>query len=136
ALLLVPLLPIARPRLRRLMRFGPAVGVFLLVLLTLNGGAVRLSDGSLRVTVLAVGAGQCAVVELPDGRAVLIDAGSATLTEPVRKCIAPFLRAAGRGAIDEIWLSHGDFDHISAAADIIREYGVPRVVVSAEFEDH
>jgi competence protein ComEC len=95
-----------------------------------------MPDGALRVTMLAVGAGQCAVVELPDGRAVLIDAGSATLGEPVRKCIAPFLRTCGRGSIDEIWLSHGDYDHVSAAAELIRAYGVPRVVVATAFESH
>ena len=135
-LLLIPLIPAARPLIRRTMRLAPACAVLLFALLPLSGGATRIGDGSLRVTMLAIGAGQCAVVELPDGRAILIDAGSATLTEPVRKCIAPFLRTCGRASIDEIWLSHGDYDHVSAAAEMIRQYGVPRVVVSTAFEDH
>jgi competence protein ComEC len=136
ALLCIPLIPAAKPALRRSLRLAPALAVILLAILPLSGGAVRLPDGSLRVTMLAIGAGQCAVVELPDGRAILIDAGSATLTEPVRKCIAPFLRTCGRGSIDEIWLSHGDYDHVSAAAELIRTYGVPRVIVSDAFESH
>src|SRR6185295_3640693 len=106
-----------------------------LAMLPLTGGAIGPGDGSLRVTMLAVGAGQCAVIELPDGRVVLFDAGSATLTDAVRKCIGPFLRSRGHASIDEIWLSHGDFDHISAAGEIIRAYGVKRVVVSSEFEE-
>jgi competence protein ComEC len=89
----------------------------------------------LRVTLLAVGAGQCAVVELPNGRVMLLDAGSSTLTEPVQKCIAPFLASRGYTSVDEIWLSHGDYDHVSAAAELIRSFGVQRVVVSTEFED-
>jgi competence protein ComEC len=135
AILLLPLLPIVRPRIKFALRFSPIAAVLLLALLPLTGGAIGPSDGSLRVTMLAVGAGQCAVIEMPDGRVVLFDAGSATLTDPVRKCIGPFLRSRGHASVDEVWLSHGDFDHISAAAEIIRTYGVKRVVVSSEFED-
>jgi competence protein ComEC len=138
AILLLAFLPIAErwTKLRRCLRFSPAFAVLLLIALPLTGGATGVGDGALRVTLLAVGAGQCAVVELPNGHAVLIDAGSATLGEPVRKCIAPFLRGHARTSIDEIWLSHGDYDHVSAAKELIDTYHVPRVVVSSEFEDH
>src|SRR5439155_27205229 len=136
ALLLLPLVPAVRPVLKRSLRLAPACAVILFALLPLSGGAARIGDGSLRVTILAVGAGQCAVVELPDGRAVLIDAGSASLADPVHKCIGPFLRTCGRGSIDEVWLSHGDYDHVNAAAEIIRDWRVPRVIVSSAFEDH
>lgn len=137
ALLALCLLPIVAPKLKRAFSYSPILAVLLFVILPLTGGAAaRLGDGSLRINVLAVGAGQCCVIELPDGKIILFDAGSATLTDPVRKCIAPFLRTRGRGSVDEIWLSHGDYDHVSAAAELIRDYGVDRVVVSSEFERH
>jgi competence protein ComEC len=135
AMLFLPFVPMPRPRLQWAARLGPIVAVLFFIALPLTGGAVTPGNGTLRVTMLSVGAGQCAVVELPNGRIIMIDAGSSTLTEPVRKCIAPFLASRGAFGIDEIWLSHGDFDHISAAAELIRAYGVSRVVVSTEFDD-
>ena len=93
-----------------------------------------LPGESLNVTALAVGAGQCAVIELPDGRLILLDAGSATLTDPMHKCIMPYLRARGRSTIDEIWIADCDFDHIGAVADLIRTFNVPKIVVSNRFE--
>jgi competence protein ComEC len=136
ALLCIPLLPTVRPRLKKSLRLSPAMAVLLFALLPLTGGSARTSDGSLRVTVLSIGAGQCCVLELPDGQVAMLDAGSATLSEPVQKCVAPFLRAIGRGSIDQVWLSHGDYDHVSAAAEIIRDYRVEHVVISDDFESH
>jgi competence protein ComEC len=134
ALLLLPLVPIVRPRLRMSFRLAPAMAVMLLVLIPLTGGASGVRDESLRVTALAIGAGQCCVIELPDGRVILVDAGSATLQEPVRKCITPYLRSRGHASIDEIWLADCDYDHISAAAELIRTFGIGRVVMSSAFE--
>jgi competence protein ComEC len=136
ALLCIPLLPAVRPRLKRTLRLAPACAVLLLAILPVTGGATGLSDGSLRLTMLAVGAGQCGVLELPDGRVILLDAGSATLSDPVRRCIGPFLRSRGRAAVDEIWLTDGDFDHLGAANEIIKSYGVPRVIFGPAFEQN
>jgi len=110
--------------------------VLLFAMIPLGGAGALPGSGALRITVLAVGAGQCCVVETPDGRTILLDAGSATLADPVRKCIAPFLRNRGISSVDELWLSHGDYDHLSAAAELIRAYDVERVVTSTEFERH
>jgi competence protein ComEC len=135
-LLLIPLLSSARPNVKRAFRLAPALAVLMFAFIPLAGGASsRPRDGSLRVTLLAVGAGQCCVMEMPDGRVIVLDAG-ASLADPVRKCIAPYLRSRGRMQIDEIWLSHGDADHTSAAAELIRTFGVPRLVTSTEFDDH
>ena len=135
-LLFVPLLPLARPRLRQTCRFAPGLAVLMFVMIPLTGGAALPPDGTLRATLLAVGAGQCCVIEMPDGRVVVLDAGSSSLADPVRRCIGPFLRTRGRAAVDELWLSHGDFDHTSAAAELVGTYGVPRVVTSSAFDAH
>ncbi|MEO6434670.1 MAG: ComEC/Rec2 family competence protein [Tepidisphaeraceae bacterium] len=136
ALLCLPLLPMSRPRVRLTLKFSPALAVLLFALIPLGGAGAMPSSGALRVTVLAVGAGQCCVIETPDGRTILLDAGSITLADPVRRCIAPFLRNRGIASIDELWLSHSDYDHLSAAADLIDGYDVERVVVSDEFHRH
>jgi competence protein ComEC len=108
-----------------------------LLLLFLNmGPQVRPPRGSLQLTLLSVGAGQTAVVELPDGNALLIDCGSTTLSDDLRQCLAPFLRHEGRSQIEAIYLSHGDYDHISAAAGAATAYDVPNVFISPNFRVH
>ncbi|MEL7237943.1 MAG: ComEC/Rec2 family competence protein, partial [Planctomycetota bacterium] len=79
----------------------------------------RPDDQELRVTVLAVGAGQCVVLESPGGDVTLIDAGSMSLGDPLGKAIEPFLRHRGHVDVDRLVLSHANFDHDSAAADVV-----------------
>jgi competence protein ComEC len=137
ALLAFPLIPVAVPVVRRAMRLAPTGSLFLLVLPFI--GAVH-PDGSptqsLRVTILSVGAGQCAVVEPAGGGVALIDAGSSTLTDVERSCIDPFLRHERCLSIDSIWLSHGDYDHISATGALIPAYAVREVMTSPHFRRH
>ncbi|MGH7213522.1 MAG: ComEC/Rec2 family competence protein [Tepidisphaeraceae bacterium] len=90
----------------------------------------------LRVTFLAVGAGQCAVVEPPSGRTVLIDAGSTSLSDLLRKCLGPYLRTRGRTRIDTVVLSHSNLDHFSAAGEVAGAYGVHEVLVGPHFRVH
>ena len=64
---------------------------------------------------------------------VLVDAGSTTVTDVAKKILEPFLRSEGESRVDDIFLSHGDFDHISAAGEIAASYGVNQVFTSYHF---
>ncbi|HEY2585823.1 MAG TPA: ComEC/Rec2 family competence protein [Tepidisphaeraceae bacterium] len=116
----------------------PVGACVLFVLLPLCGGLAPVPGNSpaLRITLLSVGAGQCAVIEPSGAGAVVFDAGSSTITDPLRTCIEPFLRHEQCRSIDAIYLSHGDFDHISAAGDMVPAYGVREVVTSPYFRLH
>lgn len=85
----------------------------------------------LRISLLSVGAGQCAVIEPPGGRTTLVDAGSTSLTDLWRKCLGPFLHAAGRTELDSVFISHGDMDHISAVGEVVSIYGVREVLTGS-----
>jgi competence protein ComEC len=87
-----------------------------------------------RITLLSVGAGQCGVVLLPSHHVVMIDAGSATVSDVSQRLVMPYLGDEGLGIIDKIILSHGDFSHISAAADLFRGYHQPQVMMSPHFQ--
>jgi competence protein ComEC len=73
---------------------------------------------------------------LPNGHTVLFDCGSSTLSDDLHQCLAPFLRHEGRSHVDAIYLSHGDYDHISAAAGAAAEYDVHDVFISPNFRVH
>lgn len=93
-------------------------------------------SGTVRISMLAVGAGQCVVVQPPGGRTILVDAGSSSLADLVGKSLGPFLRQARCTGIDTLVLSHADHDHVSAAVEVVRSYGVREVITGDRFASH
>jgi competence protein ComEC len=137
ALLLLPLIPTARTRVKWICRGGAATACATAVMLPLLiGFAPRHGGGDVRVTLLSVGAGQCAVVELPSGKTVLIDAGTSSSGDLERRCLEPFLRHEGSRRVDSIYISHANFDHFSAVAAAVAECGGREVVVTPQFTQH
>lgn len=135
-LLFAPLLPYRWGlvgRRRWILRIAPLLGVASIFLLQFSNISRPVATTDLRVTLLSLGAGQCAVVEVPGGHPILIDAGSTTVSDVARKIVEPFLQAEGDRQVDDIFLSHGDFDHISAADEITADYSVRQVFTSYHF---
>ena len=134
-LLLIPLLPPLRlftGRRRWILRCAPLAGVMALVCLPQLSQPTE-SARSLMVTLLSLGAGQTAVIEPPDGRTIFFDAGSDTVTDLTRKIVAPFLQSQGRSKVDEIFLSHGDYDHMNIAGEIATAYHTSAIFISPYF---
>jgi competence protein ComEC len=87
-----------------------ALAVVVLELVARSRGAPR---GVLRVTFVDVGQGDAALVDLPDGSAMLVDGGG-LVGSPVdvgERVLAPVLRARRRGAVAAAVLSHPHPDH-------------------------
>jgi competence protein ComEC len=98
-------------------------------------GAARLPSDELRCTFLAVGHGGCTVLETPDGRTLLYDAGALGGPDVTRKQIAPFLWHRGVGRIDEVFLSHADLDHFNGLIDLMDRFAVGQVTCTPTFAD-
>ncbi len=101
------------------------------------------AHNSLRVTVLSVGRGLATVLELPDGRTVLYDAGSDRPFDAGARIVAPFLRSRGIDRVDLVYLSHANLDHYNALPgllDELRRYGpgdaLGPVVTTSHFASH
>jgi competence protein ComEC len=87
---------------------------------------VRPADGRLRVTILDVGQGDAIVVETPDGRALLIDAGPGG---PLRldtgeRVVAPFLWNRGILALAVALTTHEDQDHAGGMPAVRRRFAI------------
>jgi competence protein ComEC len=96
-------------------------------------GFAPRGGGVLRVTLLYVGAGQCAVVQTPAGKTYLIDAGSSSPGDLARRCIEPFLRRQGVSRLDGIYVSHANLDHFGAVARVAEDYRAAEVVLTPFF---
>ncbi len=103
-----------------------AVGLVVLSALATLGPALRPADGRLRVSVLDVGQGDAIVVEGPDGRTVLVDAGAGG---PYRldvgeRVVAPFLWNRGVLRLAAAVVTHDDADHAGGMAAVRERFSV------------
>jgi competence protein ComEC len=103
--------------------------------LGLLGGWVRHAGPELRCTFLAVGHGGCTVLETPDGRTILYDAGAMSGPDIARRYIAPFLWHRGIQRIDEIMLSHAHLDHFNGLPALLDRFAIGQVTCTPTFAD-
>jgi competence protein ComEC len=101
----------------------------------LLAAAVRLPTNELRVTFLAVGHGGCTVLEAPDGRTLLYDAGAIAGPDVSRRQIAPYLWSRGVRRIDEVFLSHADLDHFNGLVGLLDRFAIGQVTLTPSFAD-
>ena len=112
---------------------GAAV-VLLLEGLAHRAGAPR---GVLRVSVLDVAQGDAAVVDFPDGTAMLVDGGG-FVGSPVdtgKRVLLPLLRARRRGRVDVAVLSHPHPDHFGGLASALPALEVGELWDTGQGED-
>lgn len=109
------LLSLAAVRLRgwRLAAVVALAAACLAITGPLRAGAARLRGG-LEVLFVAVGQGDCALLRLPDGAAVLIDGGGAPEggADPGERDVVPLLRDLGVTRLAAVFVSHPHPDHV------------------------
>jgi competence protein ComEC len=96
------------------------------------------ADGWLRVVALDVGQGDATLIEFPDGRRWLVDAGGlpGSRTYDIgERVVAPTLWARGTGRLDRLVLTHGDPDHVGGAASVVDDFG-PTVLEGVPVPGH
>ncbi len=106
-------------------RYGAAFGIVLLV--AWWGWSPRPLPGgeTLRVTFLDVGQGDATVIELPDGRTILIDAGAAyEVLDMGRAVVGPYLWDRGIRRLDLVIGTHPQLDHVGGLPWILQTFGV------------
>jgi competence protein ComEC len=89
-----------------------------------------LHGKNLDCTFVSVGHGCAVVVELPDGRVILSDAGRLGSPSFGARQIAGYLWSRGITHIDAIVLSHNDTDHFNAVPDLLERFSCGAVYVS------
>ena len=84
-------------------------------------------EGELRVHFLDVGQGDCAVIEFPDGKTMIVDGGDETRAS--RQTVLRYIRALGIEKFDFLLLTHTDGDHAGGLDDVLALYGADTAFV-------
>ena len=115
------LIPWKRAWQTQFCRGAAGVGfVAFLFFICTNASALPVaSTVDLTVTLLDIGAGQTAVVTAPGESGItLIDCGSDSIGDVARSVLLPYLHTIDRRSVGRVFLSHSDYDHISALSSI------------------
>jgi len=88
----------------------------------------------LRIHQLAVGHGSAALIELPNGRKLLYDAGSLNSFNVAAGVIVPAMHELGIERIDAAVISHPNIDHYGAVLDIADRVPIERALISPHFQ--
>lgn len=89
----------------------------------------ELPRGELRLTFLDVGQGDAALVDLPDGSLMVVDAGGAFQggADPGARVLVPLLRARRRARIDRLVVTHPHPDHYGGVAALAARFPIDEV---------
>ena len=82
------------------------------------------------ITYLDVGQGDCNIIILPRGKTILIDTGGLYNSNYSlsKNNIIPYLNSKGISKIDLLVLSHGDYDHMGEAINLVENFKVEKVI--------
>lgn len=92
-------------------------------------------DGEMKITFLDVGQGDSTLIELPDGKTMLIDGGNGSAE--ATKSILRYLNASKIDRIDYLVLTHADADHCGGLERVmeLKEIGAVYLPITAPEKD-
>lgn len=99
------------------------------ILLLIAGHFFRPME-PLKVAMLDVGQGECILLKMPTGEAMLIDGGSTTKQKIAEYTILPALKYYGIDCLDYVIMTHTDEDHVSGIRELLEEnYPIKNIIL-------
>ena len=105
------------------------------MVLGLAWGFTRPPHAGLTCTFISVGHGLGVLIECPNGRTVLYDAGGMIGGGSIARTISQTLWETGRSRLDAVVISHADGDHCNALPELSRLVSPNRIFVHRSFLD-
>lgn len=113
----------------------PLIGAQLLLLIVLILHPLSSGRATHRLTVdfLDVGQGDSALITMPDGTTLLVDAGGDTIDSTRRigeTVVSEYLWWRGLSQIDYVLATHADADHIEGLNDVLKNFKVRSALIA------
>ncbi|MGB0680548.1 MAG: DNA internalization-related competence protein ComEC/Rec2, partial [Polyangiales bacterium] len=88
----------------------------------------------LRLTFVDVGQGDATLVELPDGRSMLVDTGGALFggPDPGARALLPLLRARRRRRLDVVVITHAHPDHYGGLKAVSEAFAIDQLWLNGQ----
>lgn len=106
------------------------LGMLLLLVPFLSENVRR--RGEFRCSFIAVSHGLSILLQFPNGKTVLYDAGQFAPEEYPSRTISSFLWNSGVHRLDSIFVSHPDMDHYNAFPGLLKRFSVGEVFLSSQ----
>ncbi|MDA1013601.1 MAG: MBL fold metallo-hydrolase, partial [Planctomycetota bacterium] len=91
-------------------------------------------DG-VRYTFISVGQGLSVLIECPDGRTILYDAGSIPNRTRATRAVQELLWERGITHLDAVIVSHADVDHFNGLPQLLEQVPTGRLLIARSFLD-
>jgi competence protein ComEC len=114
-------------------RLAAAAAVVLLAAATVYTQRPAAPPPVAELHLLAVGAGQCAVLRTPTGETYLLDAGTRSGFDAAREVLLPFLRNKRLPAPTGAFISHANTDHYNALPGLLARRRLRRAYLNEYF---
>lgn len=111
-----------------------AFRVILSILVFLTAGVINLDlKQNLKITFIDVGQGDCALIQTPGNKTILVDCGILTFTyNSGQRTIAPYLRRNGIDKIDLLIITHLHNDHIGGINFLLENFKIGKILESGQ----
>ena len=91
--------------------------------------------GTLEMTVIDIGQGDCIFLQFPDGQTMIMDAGSEFGSTNEYDQLTAHLTLRGIDSLDYVFITHSDYDHIRYMQDIFEDYEVKNIYMPRVADD-
>ena len=92
-------------------------------------------EGTLEMTVIDIGQGDCIFLYFPDGQTMIMDAGSEFGSTNEYDQLTAHLTLRGIDSLDYVFITHSDYDHIRYMQDIFEDYEVKNIYMPRVADD-
>lgn len=92
-------------------------------------------EGTLEMTVIDIGQGDCIFLQFPDGQTMIMDAGSEFGSTNEYDQLTAHLTLRGIDSLDYVFITHSDYDHIRYMQDIFEDYEVKNIYMPRVADD-
>lgn len=103
---------------------------YLIIILLLIHSNIKYFDFNNYLTMIDIGQGDSFLIELKNNKNILIDTGGNVFNtyNLAKNKLIPYFKSKGIKKIDYMILTHGDYDHLGEAINLINDFKVENVI--------